>query len=147
MTKNEQIVRIGYDIAEKQDAEGFIGTFTPDGEFTNEALGVTYRARDVAIPLMIFAKAFPDMHRELHNVYVDGDTVVVELLLQGTHNGPLKLPMGIVPPTGKKMNAPCCDVFRLKDGKVQSFNCYPSAAVMLAQLGVLANLQSSLQAH
>jgi hypothetical protein len=59
MTKNEQIVRKGYEIAEKQDAEGFIATFTPDGEFNNEALGVIYRGRDVAIPLMIFAKAFP----------------------------------------------------------------------------------------
>jgi hypothetical protein len=44
------------------------------------------------------------------------------------------------------MDAPCCDVFRLKDGKIQLFNCYPSATVMLAQLGVLGNIQASLQA-
>jgi hypothetical protein len=44
---------------------------------------------------------------------------------------------GTVPPTGKRMDAPCCDVFRLKDGKIQSFNCYPSGTVMLAQLGIL----------
>jgi ketosteroid isomerase-like protein len=145
MTKNEQIVLNGYEIAERQDAEGFIATFTPDGAFVNEALGTTYRGRDVAIPLMIFARAFPDMHRDLHKVYVDGDTVIVELSLQGTHDGPLELPMGVIPPTGKKMDAPCCDVFQLKDGKVQTFNCYPSATVMLAQLGVLPNLQASLQ--
>ena len=145
MTENEQIVRNGYEIAERQDAEGFIATFTPDGAFVNEALGTSYRGRDVAIPLMIFARAFPDMHRDLHRVYVDGDTVIVELSLQGTHSGPLELPMGMIPPTGQKMDAPCCDVFQLKDGKVQTFNCYPSASVMLAQLGVLANLQASLQ--
>ena len=145
MTKNEQIIRKGYDIAEKKDAEGFIQTFTPDGTFTNEALGTVYRGREVAIPLNIFATAFPDMHRDLHNVYVDGDVVIVELALQGTHNGPLELPMGIIPPTGKKMDAPCCDVFRLKDGKIQSFNCYPSASVMLAQLGVLGNISASLK--
>jgi ketosteroid isomerase-like protein len=146
MTPNEQIVRSGYEIAERQDAEGFIATFTPDGEFNNEALGVIYRGRDVAVPLMIFATAFPDMHRELHKVYVDGNTVIVELSLQGTHQGPLELPMGVIPPTGKRMNAPCCDVFRLKDGKIQLFNCYPSATVMLAQLGVLGNIQASLRA-
>ncbi len=33
----------------------------------------------------------------------------------------------------------------MKDGKVQTFNCYPSATIMLAQLGVLSNLQASLQ--
>ena len=145
MTRNEQIVRNGYDIAERQDAEGFIATFTTDGAFVNEALGTSYRGRDVAIPLMIFAKAFPDMHRDLHRVYVDGETVIVELSLQGTHNGPLELPMGVIPPTGRKMDAPGCDVFHLKDGKVQTFNCYPSASVMLAQIGVLLNLQASLQ--
>jgi ketosteroid isomerase-like protein len=145
MTRNEQLVRNGYEIAERQDAEGFIATFTPDGAFVNEALGISYHGRDVAIPLMIFARAFPDMHRDLHKVYVDGDTVIVVLSLQGTHDGPLELPMGVIPPTGKKMDAPCCDVFQLKDGKVQTFNCYPSATVMLAQLGVLLNLQASLQ--
>jgi hypothetical protein len=71
--------------------------------------------------------------------------VIVELALQGTHKGPLEMPIGIIPPTGNKIDAPCCDVFRLRDGKVQSFNCYPSVTVILAQLGVLANIQASLK--
>jgi hypothetical protein len=33
MTTNEQVVRKGYEIAERQDAEGFIATFTADGTF------------------------------------------------------------------------------------------------------------------
>jgi ketosteroid isomerase-like protein len=84
------------------------------------------------------------MHRELHAFYVFGDTVVVELALQGTHKGPLELPIGVIPPTGKKMNAPCCDVFRLTNGKIQSFNCYPSGTVVLTQLGVLQKLEADL---
>jgi len=35
-------------------------------------------------PLRFFATAFPDMHRELYSFYDVGDTVVVELALQGT---------------------------------------------------------------
>jgi ketosteroid isomerase-like protein len=77
------------------------------------------------------------MHRELYRFFVVGDTVIVELALQGTQNGPLELPSGTIPPTGKRMNAPCCNVFRLKNGKIQSFNCYPSGTVILTQLGVL----------
>ena len=42
--------------------------------------------------------------------------------------------MGIIPPTDKRMDAPCCDVFRLVNGKIQSFNCYPSGTVIMAQL-------------
>jgi predicted ester cyclase len=116
--------------------------FTEDGTFTDESIGVTYRGpRELGRTVEVYAAAFPDMHRELYAVYVLGDTVVVELALQGTHKGPLELPIGIIPPTGKKMNAPCCDVFQLTNGKIKSFNCYPSGTVVLSQLGVLQQLE------
>ena len=61
------------------------------------------------------------------------------------HRGrPLELPIGIIPPTGKRMNAPCCDVFQLRNGKIESFNCYPSGTVVLSQLGVLQKLEAVL---
>jgi hypothetical protein len=40
--------------------------------------------------------------------------------------------------------APCCDVFRLRNGKIQSFNCYASGTVMLSQLGVLPTRAGSV---
>jgi hypothetical protein len=43
------------------------------------------------------------------------------------------------------MDAPCCDVFRLKNGKIQVFDCYPSGTVILGQLGVLGNLGAALR--
>lgn len=92
-----------------------------------------------------YATAFPDMHRELYQIYVSGDIVVVQLALQGTHQGPLNLTYGTLPPTGKRMDAPCCDVFELADGKIKRFDCYPSGSVILTQLGVLRNLDAALQ--
>jgi hypothetical protein len=32
------------------------------------------------------------MHRELYRIYADGNVIVVQLALQGTHDGPLQLP-------------------------------------------------------
>jgi ketosteroid isomerase-like protein len=145
MTANEKVVRDGYAIAERVDAEGFIAHFTPDGVFRNNGTGQEFRGRDVAIPLKVFATAFPDMHRELHRVHTTGDLVIVELSLQGTHNGPMDMGMGILPPTGKRMDTPCCDVFTVKDGKIQVFNCYPSVFVMLWQLGAIPDLKGSLK--
>jgi hypothetical protein len=84
------------------------------------------------------------MHRELYKFYVADDIVVVQLALQGTHTGPLEMPFGTIPATGKRMDAPCCDVFQLKDGKILRFDCHPSGTVILSQLGVLANLQAVL---
>jgi hypothetical protein len=43
------------------------------------------------------------------------------------------------------MDAPCCDVFQLKDGRIQLFDCYPSGTVILGQLGVLGNLGAVLE--
>ena len=50
--------------------------------------------------------------------------------------GALTRTAGTVSPTGKRMDAPCCDGFRVENGKIQSFNCYPSGTIILARLGV-----------
>ena len=145
---NEQIIRRAYGLAEKVDVKGFTDCFTPDGTFTDMSIGVTYKGptgpTGIGVTVEVFAKAFPDMHRELYRFVTVDNVVIVELALQGTHKGPLPTPMGVIPPTGKRMDTPCCDVFRLVDGKIQSFNCYPSGTVMFAQLGVLSNIQGAI---
>ena len=59
--------------------------------------------------------------------------------------GPLHLPFGTLPPTGKRMDAPCCDVFELVDGKIKRFDCYPEGSIILTQLGVIGNLNAALE--
>jgi ketosteroid isomerase-like protein len=145
MTGNEQIIRALYQAAEVQDSKKFASLFTDDGVFNDVSAGVKYRGKELGRVVDIYAAAFPDMHRELYDLYEIGQVIVVELSLNGTHKGPLALPAGIIPATGKEMHAPCCDVFRLKDGKVQSFNCYTAATIMMAQLGVLSNLGAALK--
>ena len=57
--------------------------------------------------------------------------IAEDLALHGTHLGPLDLPIGTVRPTGKRMDAPCCDVFELVDGKIKRFDCYPEGSIIL----------------
>jgi hypothetical protein len=143
---NEDFVRHAYDLAEVRDIPGWIACFNLDGVFIDNSVGITYHAPDeVATPVENYGRAFSNMHRELFDVYVSRDIVIVQLALQGTHDGPLSLPQGILPPTGNRMDAPCCDVFKLKDGRLQVFDCYPSGTVILTQLGVLGNLDSVLE--
>jgi ketosteroid isomerase-like protein len=141
---NEQIIRKAYQIAEDKDSEGWLAAFTPDGTFTDQSIGVTYRGRDRAFPLDNYGRAFSDMHREIFQMYATGNMVIVQLALQGTHDGPLQAGEGIIDPTGNRMDAPCCDVFELNDGKIQRFDCYPSGTVILAQLGVLGELNDAI---
>src|SRR6201987_6538926 len=103
-------VRNAYQVAEVKALEGWIALFAPDGEFTDNSVGATYRGRDLAEPVRNYGTAFSNMHRELGRIYSDGNVVVVQLALQGIHDGPLHLPFGELANTGKKMDAPCCDV-------------------------------------
>jgi predicted ester cyclase len=140
---NENAIRAAYQLAEEKNIAGFVGAFTEDGTFTDQSIGVTYRGSDIGDTVVHYATAFPDMHRELYTFYSTGNIVVVQLALQGTHEGPLQMPGGMIAPTGKRMDAPCCDVFELVDGKIQRFDCYPSGTVILTQLGILDDLNAA----
>jgi ketosteroid isomerase-like protein len=140
----EQVVRNAYRVAEEKDIPGWIALFTEDGSFTDYSVGVTYRGPELGDTVKVYAEAFTDMHRELYQTYVSGNVVVVQLALQGTHDGPLATAMGVIPPTGKKMDAPCCDVFDIVDGKIKRFDCYPSGTIIFGQLGVLADIESAV---
>jgi ketosteroid isomerase-like protein len=148
MADNEQLVRRAYKIAEDMDMVAWPAAFTEDGTFTDESIGVTWRGPS-ELPEQVenYHRAFPDMHRELYHVYASDNIVVVQLALQGTQLGPLWLPNGTLPPTGKRMDAPCCDVFELIDGKIKRFDCYPEGTIILTQLGVLDNLGAALVPH
>lgn len=135
MLTNEEIVRAAYAAAEAPlDVEGFIELFAEDGYLYDVSAAKRYHGREVGDLVKSVAASFPDMHRKLLTFYTDGDVVVVELSLNGTHTGPLETPNGIVPATGKKIEVPCCDVWTLKDGKIQSFHCYLAATILAAQI-------------
>jgi ketosteroid isomerase-like protein len=145
-SENEEIIRNAYQVAEEKDLEGWVNCFTPDGTFTDQSIGVTYQGpKELPFTVQNYGTAFPDMHRELFRFYEDGNIVAVQLALQGTHLGPLDLPVGVIPPTGKRMDAPCADVFEIVDGKIKRFDCYPSATIVMTQLGILENLSAHIQ--
>jgi ketosteroid isomerase-like protein len=144
-SEHEEIVRRTYQHAEDKDIEAFVGCFTDDGTFTDQSIGVTYRGTHIGDTVVNYGMAFPDMHRELYRFYSTGNIVVVQLALQGTHLGPLKMPGGTIKPTGKRMDTPCADVFELVDGKIKRFDCYPSGTIVLTQLGVLENLSAAFE--
>jgi SnoaL-like domain len=92
------------------------------------------------------AALIPDVHRELHRVTVLGDTVAVELSIQGTSLGPLETPAGIVQPTGAKIDVPTADFWYLRDGKIETFNCDVGFTIMFAQMGVQLDFASAVAA-
>ena len=145
--RNEQAIRQLYNWAEaaSKNTAKFVSMFAEGGYFYDVGAGKKFYGAEIGKTVDIYAAAFPDMHRELYDFYFQGDVVVVELSLNGTHKGGLVLPAGTIPATGKKISAPCCDVFHLKDGKVVSFHCYVAVPILLEQLGVFMNMQAALK--
>jgi hypothetical protein len=144
---NEQVIRQLYANAEgaSKNTPKFVSFFADGGYFYDVAAGKKYFGADIGLTVDIYAEAFPDMHRELYIMYFLDDVVAVELSLNGTHNGDLRLPFGVIPPTHKEIHAPCCDVFHLKEGKVLSFDCYVAVPILLENLGVFLNLSAAVK--
>lgn len=138
MRDNETIIRELYTLAEggRMDMAAFVSAFSADGYMTDIPAAATLRGEAIGVYLEALAAAFPDIHRELFRLYVAGNVVVVELAIRGTHTGALSVASGVLAPTGRTVDVPCCDVFELKNGKVTSFHCYNAASVMQQQLGV-----------
>jgi ketosteroid isomerase-like protein len=138
---NEEIIRKLYAAAEGpgMDTEKFVSFFSEKGYMYDVPSGTKFRGKAIGDSIAALASAFPDVHRELLSIYVAENVVVVELRIRGTHKGELALGSKTIAPTGKAIDVPCVDVFRLESGKVISFNCYNSASVMQQQLGLVSN--------
>jgi SnoaL-like domain len=144
---NEQLIRELYANAEgaSKNTPKFVSFFADDGYFYDVSAGKRYYGQEIGLTVDIYATAFPDMHREIYTMYFSGDMVMVELSLNGKHDGDLVLPFGVVPPTHKEIHAPCADFFHVVGGKVSRFHCYVAVPVLLNDLGVFLNLSAALK--
>nr|WP_221380276.1 nuclear transport factor 2 family protein [Actinoplanes polyasparticus] len=148
MKSNEEVVREAYRLSEGSvlDGDGFRALFTEDGTFNDMPNSLTFRGDQIPQALAGLVGVFPDVHRELLEVHSLGDVVAVELRIQGTHLGKFPTPIGDIPPTGNRIDVPTADLWYLRDGKIESFNCYNAANVLLAQIGAGPDFKSAIEA-
>jgi predicted ester cyclase len=81
-------------------------------------------------------RAFPDARVENKKLIAQGNTVVVEGVFTGTHAGPLKTPMGEVPPTGRKVKGDFIQVFEIDRGLVKRDYLVYDQVDLMTQLGM-----------
>lgn len=84
-----------------------------------------------------FVTAFPDCRMEVSAVLESGNLAVIEGVYSGTHTGVLATPQGEVPPTGRTLALPLCDVFEIAAGRIVSIRAYYDQMAFAAQLGLL----------
>jgi predicted ester cyclase len=85
-----------------------------------------------------FKKAFPDLHATVNAAHVDGSHVALEIALDGTQTGPMKMGGGEedLAPTHRKIHELVCDVLKIQNGKIVQIRVYHSHDDLLRQLGV-----------
>jgi steroid delta-isomerase-like uncharacterized protein len=101
------------------------------GEFHN----LSYNAdgselADISDPIQV---AIPDRHDEIVELLGEGDTVVVQYQIQGTHQGNF---YGI-PATGKSLDVEAVAIFTLADGKIKDGWFMSDEVRLLNQLGTI----------
>ena len=70
-------------------------------------------------------------------VMSDGDRLMYVWDSSGTHDGPLVLPTGTVPPTGKQGHLSGTLYVELRDGKIIREETYWNLIELLAQIGAV----------
>ena len=84
-----------------------------------------------------WANAFPDGRCHVTNIAASEDGAVAEFAGRGTQTGTFMSPGGDIMPTGKRVDVPFCDVFKIKNGKIVSYNSYFDSATFMKQLGLI----------
>ena len=138
---NEEIIRKLYAAGERPglNTDKFVSFFSEEGYMWDMASGTKFRGKAIGDSIAALASAFPDVRREISSIYVTGNVVIVEHRIRGTHDGELAVGSKTVAPTGKAIDVPSVDVFRLENGKIVAFNCYHLPSVMQQQLGLVSS--------
>lgn len=115
-----------------------LAAFAADSTFTDVPSSRTLPGLDGYKQLLLFfAEAFPESRVELTTVFAAEDQVALEFTGRGTNTGPLHLPTGDVPATGRYSELRFCEVVQISNGKIVSLHIYYDTMTLLQNLGLV----------
>jgi steroid delta-isomerase-like uncharacterized protein len=130
------IVEQAFEVMNALDLNKLVALVTPDCDWVDA--DTVIEGPDQLRPYMQgFYTAFPDFHLAVRHAIESGSRVAAETRFTGTHTGPLRLPSGEVPPTGKSITLEGCDYIEVEAGQIKSWHTYANMAEFMAQLGLL----------
>lgn len=118
-----------HDTINRHDALGGRDLFHPDARIV-AATGRVMTLGGLARLLSDTATSFPDLVVRVERWVEQGDVVVTEEVMEGTHRGAFA---GLAP-TGRRVKLPICHVTRVVDGKIVERVAYHDTAGILRQL-------------
>lgn len=124
------------------DLEAVMATFGDQGRYDDEPWDDHRTGRDgVRSYYNELLSALPDLSIEVKNQHAAFDSVVVEVIIRGTHLGPWR---GL-PATGRKIEFPLCGIYTFdSDDRLAGERIYYDRAAVLRQLGLFHEPTSGL---
>jgi steroid delta-isomerase-like uncharacterized protein len=131
---------VGFENA--HDLEGVIGTFGDAARYDDEPWGARYEGRDKVRQFYAqLMAALPDLSIEIVRRHVAAETIVLEVIIRGTHQGAWR---GL-PATGRHVEIPLCGIYTFSsDDRLAGEKIYYDRAMILRQLGVFHEPQTAL---
>jgi steroid delta-isomerase-like uncharacterized protein len=135
----EDIINSQLDAFNRRDAAAFAGCYAAqaevaDPQFEEPLKGTEAIAKDIGA----WFEAFPDIEAKVVRTVVNGTSYAAEWAMNGTHKGPLVMPDGHVPATGKPVHIAVATVGRLDgQGRVAEERRYYDLAGVMSQLGLI----------
>jgi steroid delta-isomerase-like uncharacterized protein len=134
----------------KQIAQDFIDAFnagdwarfraplTPDLSYEETGTGRRVDDPDTYVQLCQgWKQAFPDVKGTIRNVVGAGNTVVQEILWEGTQDGELPTPNGTLPPSGRRIMTPAVLWYVFENEQMREIHHHLDVMGMMQQLGVM----------
>ncbi len=87
--------------------------------------------------LQTWHEALPDVHGTVTQTITDGERIAQRITWTATHTGPLTVPGGTVPATGKTARVESINWVTLREGKVVRAFHHLDVMGMMQQLGLL----------
>ncbi|HAC46730.1 MAG TPA: hypothetical protein DCF65_11790 [Chloroflexi bacterium] len=96
-----------------------------------------YTGKEATEYAMTWLKGFPNGKMTVRNEIVSAPWIVQEVVMEGTHTGPLEGPNGTVQPTHKKVVGKGIQVLKIENGKITETRIYFDMLDQMSQLGLI----------
>jgi len=146
--QNLRMVDAAFEAINNQDWDHLYGLHVDNIVMSVPDLPVPLEGR-VAVQerLRSWGEALPDLSWTRVRGFGQGDWVCVELLITGTHKGPLHQGFdqklleqhsdGVVPPTGNRIELRGCVVYKVEQGEISESHIYYDQLEFMKQLGLV----------
>ena len=122
----------------KRDFDRMAALCSPDITYIEKGTNRTAKGIDQILEVAsAWATAFSDLRGNIWTAASCGNNAVLEITWTGTNDGPMEMPGGTIPATGKTVEFDDAQVFEIENGLVKTFRNYGDFVTMLTQLGLM----------